>query len=698
MKFQLGWLKEHVDVREDVGALSRRLTSLGFAVDGVEGSDDATVFDLDVTTNRVDAMNHVGLARELAAALRVPLRLPDTTLAESSERAADVTSVEVEDADLCPRYVARVVRGVKVGKSPAWMADRLAACGVRPINVLVDVTNYVLLELGQPLHAFDLDLLAGRRIVVRRARPGEKLTTLDGQERALEREMLMIADAQQAVAVAGVMGGANTEIRDATTDVLIESAAFAPASIRRTSRALGMHTEASHRFERGTDWDVVPLAADRAAQLIAELAGGVVLAGRIDVASAAPPLREVRLRAKRLELLCGISIPASDVERILAALGLEVVGNHGDGWTVRVPRRRGDVALEVDLIEEVLRHHGFEQVGHSLPAFRAGAAPRKPWETSLARLRAALAASGHQQAIHWAFDDPASQRRWAIALDAGSSSRLLDLANPMAENLGTLRATLMPALLRSAAHSLRRGEEDVRLFEEASLYLRREKPGATPVEERPALAIVASGASGPRHFLHPSKPVDILTVKGALLDALVAAGASMDDLSVVPATIPGCAPGAAEIRLAGRRIGWLGRVHPDELEPLEVKAPVFAAEVDLSDVIARGPGLPAFSPPSRYPGVARDLCVLVDRALPLDGILSTVKALRAAAATEGAPIESFELIDRYLGAGVPDGKVSLTFTVSYRRADRTLTQDEVDSQHQVLVGALARDVGATLRS
>ena len=708
MKIQLGWLREHAATTESARQTGERLTSLGFALDGLQGEGDEAVLELDVGSNRPDALSHLGMAREVAASLGCALRTVAGGLHESSDRASDAASIAVDDLDLCPRYCARVVRGVRVGPSPPWMTSRLEACGIRPINVVVDVTNYVLLELGHPLHAFDLDLLEGRRIVVRRARAGERLTTLDGQDRPLGPDMLLIADGARGIALAGIMGGANTEIGDTTSNVLIESAVFAPASVRRTARELGLATEASQRFGRGCDPRQAPVAADRAAALLAELAGGTVLAGMIDV-GAAPPLRTVSVRLPRLRALTGVDVSEAQAVDLLRRLSFGIVSHDASSITAEVPSWRNDVEEEVDLIEEIVRLNGFDEVPATLPAFREGAAPRRPWELSLRRVRESLVASGWLQALHFTFDDPAQQRSWATSV-AGEASRLVELENPMAENLGAMRLSLLPALLRSLAAAVRRGEEDVRLFEEGPVFLARTAPqprraaddvGApppvTPAEERMTLALVATGLSGPRHFLHPAPPVDVLTLKGALLDALVHAGARREELTVAAASIEHCAPGAAEIRLRGQRIGWLGRIHPRELEALEVAAPVHAAEVDLTSVIALGPAPHGYVPQSRYPKTGRDLCVLVDRTLPLGVILNAVTAFRESR-DDGDLIESVELLDRWLGAGVPEDKASLTFTVTYRRPDRTLTQDEVDARHQALLDALVREVGAQLRS
>ncbi len=700
MKFQLGWLREYVELPEGAEEIADKLTEVGLTVDDFEGEGDATVFDLDIGANRCDAMNHVGVARELAVAYSRELKVPEPSFEEDIEPVESATSVEVEAADLCPRYAARVVRDVQKAASPEWMTQRLDACGIRPISLLVDVTNYVLLELGHPLHAFDLSLLAEERIVVRRARDGETLETLDGERRELWPEALLIADAERGVALAGVMGGANSEIRDSTRDVLLESAWFDPVSIRRSSKRVGLHTEASHRFERGADLDMVPRALDRCAELLVDLAGGRVLAGRIDVARDPEPLREVTLRRRRLTRLVGEEIPSAFVEATLPPLGFELVGNDEASWTVRVPRRRHDVTLEVDLIEEICRHWGFDRITATLPAFSEGAQPRSPWEVALQRMRSSLVASGYHQAISYTFGAPEDMARWGASLGEDRPGRAIALDNPWAEPFSVMRTSLVPSLLKSASHAARHFEPDVRLFEEGASYLTRNakaKPGMSVADERRTLALLATGTAGTRHFRQAAAPVDLLGVKGIVLDALASLGAGEDPgLEVLPADVPNCAPGsAAELRHAGQRIGWIGRVHPEILAPLEIDQALFAAEVDLESLLPQEDPKPGYEPVSKFPKSTRDLSVLVDRNQSYGDIIAVVEALRTGA--DGEAIESVELIDRYLGKGVPDGRVSLTFSVTYRRRERTLTQDEVDGLHERVLSTLVENCGAEQR-
>lgn len=700
MKFQLGWLREYVELPESAEEVADKLTAVGLTVDDFEGEGDLCVFDLDIGANRCDAMNHVGVARELAVAYGRELKMPEPSFEEDVEPVDSATSVEVEAVDLCPRYAARVVRDVRQAASPSWMTERLEACGIRPISLLVDITNYVLLELGHPLHAFDITLLDEERIVVRRAREGETIETLDGEQRELWPEALLIADAKKGVALAGVMGGANSEIRDSTTDVLLESAWFDPVSVRRTSKRVGLHTEASHRFERGTDLDMVPRALDRCAELLVELGNGRVLAGRVDVQAEPAPLREVTLRRSRLDRLVGDAIPSDFVAKTLPALGFELLSSDDETWTVRVPRRRHDVALEVDLVEEVTRHWGFDRVTATLPAFREGARPRLAWELALERMRGSLVASGYHQAVSYTFGSPEDMERWGAALGEDRPARAIPLDNPWTEPFSVMRTSLVPALLKSASNAARRFEPDVRLFEEGASYLKRtaeRSAGESVADERRTLALIAMGAEGSPHFRHRPVPVDLLTLKGVVLDALASLNFGRDPgLEVAPAELPCCAPSAAaELRLEGERIGWIGRVHPDVLAPLEIEHPLYAAEVDLEPLMPEERPRPGYEPVSKFPKSVRDLSVLVDRNQSYGDIIGAVEALRVGA--DGEAIESVELIDRYLGKGVPEGRVSLTFSVTYRRKERTLTQDEVDGLHERVLQVLVESCGAEQR-
>ncbi|HJX29687.1 MAG TPA: phenylalanine--tRNA ligase subunit beta, partial [Thermoanaerobaculia bacterium] len=434
MIFSRNWLADYVDLPDDVQELTRRLTFAGHAVEGVEEKGGDVLLDIDVTTNRPDCMNHLGLAREIAVLLDRPLRLPESSPREGNEadEAVDgAASVEIEEEIFCPRFVARVVRGVQVGESPAWLRDRLAAIGLRSISNVVDVTNYILWEMGQPLHAYDLDRLAGRKILVRLAHAGERLTTLDGVERELSEQMLVIADAERAVGLAGVMGGLDSEVTARTRDVLIEGAHFNRQAVRIAAKKLGMHTDASHRFERGTDPEACERAVSRAARLLAEIAGGTVLRGVIDQRGPQytgwPP--RGRLELARLNAFAGAEIARADVERWMTGLGFGMEPDGGSetagentAWTVTVPswryfdfQTRHEAPHDVyaqDLYEEVLRMYGFENIADALPGVEGADGPRTPEQRLRERVRDHLAASGYVETVHFAFQSRSQDARF----------------------------------------------------------------------------------------------------------------------------------------------------------------------------------------------------------------------------------------------------------------------------------------------
>ncbi len=686
MKFLRSWLAEFVDAPA-AAEIAAALTAVGLAVEGLEERGDDAVLDVDVTTNRPDAMNHFGVARELAVKLQRPLREPEWAVEEAGAAAADVARVEIADPR-CLRYAARVVRGVRVTDSPAWLRRRLEAIGQRPINSVVDATNYVLWELGQPLHAFDLGKLAGARIVVRGARAGEALRTLDGVERELVEGMLVIADAERAVALAGVMGGADSEVTAGTRDVLLESAHFERRAVRHVARGLGLRTDASHRFERGADPEACARAAARAARLVAELAGGEVLGGALDARSPWPaqwPPRG-RLEHARLERFGGVAIPAAEVERVLAGLGFDAERGSG-GWRVTVPSWRyydlparpsevdelGALVEEQDLFEEVLRHHGFDSLPAELPAIPGRDAGRSPAHDLRERVRDHLAACGFAEAIHYAFQSAAADRAFPQLVAAGEPLRI---ANPLSSEYEVLRRSLLPNMVEGARLNQRRGAPAVRLFEVGSVF-----PGGT-AEEPEAVAVVAGGRQGTPW--EREIELDLFDVKGAV-DSLAAARGGR--LEFRPARLAGFVPGTgAEILAAGEVVGALGQV-AGEGEPYGL----FAAELRLA-ALAPGAEPLRVRLPSRFPGVAADLTLTHALSIQWADIEA---AVRAAAAPE---LQAFGLKVRYRGAGVPEGAVNTTVWFHYAADDRSLTQEEVNARHQALADELVRRFGWSGRS
>ncbi len=644
--------------------------------DSVVGADvrvafglDDVVFDIEVKSNRPDLLSIVGVAREAAGATGVPFRLPDRSVEEGPEPASAAATVEIVDLERCPRYLARVIRGVTSGTSPIAVQARLTAAGMRPLSNVVDATNYVMLELGQPLHAFDLAKLAGPGIVVRRAAPGERLVTLDGVDRVLTDDDLVIADLERGVAIAGVMGSALAEVGAETTDILLESAHFERSGIIRTSRRLDLRTEASNRFERGTDPEGVPGAAARAAAVIAAWAGGTVLAGSVE-AGGAPSRRHVVVRPERASRLLDLPVSTEDITDALSRIGIsgELAGSAID---VEVPGWRVDLEGEVDVIEEVIRVEGYDRVGETLPAIRqAGAVP--PARTARRRVRAALAAAGLRETVSYSF---ASQAE----LDLMGDVRAVPVRNPLSAEDGFLRTSLIPGLLRAARLNLSRQVRTVTLFEVGRIFSPGD--GDQPVDERERVAGVFAGSAGGGAW-EPRRAFDVFDAKGtveALMDAFDAGTWEPEELRTAQ---PSLHPArAAAVAVGDVRIGVFGELHPRVTRDLDLGGPAVVFELDVGALVASS-GEAGYADIPRFPPVRRDLAFVVDRSLP-------VAAIRDAIVEHGhGLVGDTSLFDVFEGPPLPDGKKNVAFSVEFRAADRTLTDDEVGGA----VAAIAQHV------
>lgn len=638
---------------------------------------DEAVLDIDVYPNRPDLFSVLGVAREVAAVTGGELRPPDTSVREGDAKAADAATVEVLDPGGCPRYLARIVRGVTIGPSPLPIQVRLSAAGMRPISNVVDATNYVLLEMGQPLHPFDLATLAGQAIVVRRAGDGERLTTLDGVERAMTGDDLLIADAERGIAIAGVMGGAETEVGEGTTDVLLESATFDPTSVLRTARRHGLRTEASIRFERGADPEAAAPAAARAADLIAEWSGGAVLAGAIDVGES-PRRASVSVRPARAAMLLGEDVGAGEVTGVMDLLGIEAAVE-GDAVRAEIPGYRRDLRIEADLIEEVGRIRGYGSLPSTLPGIKtAGGLDRD------ARLRRAvqdaLARAGFHEVRSVSF---VAERDLGLFDDARREG--VRVANPISEAESFLRPSLLPGLLRAAATSVSRGRGGLRLFELGHAF----RAGDPPVEdERVAVLVHGPSADG---WPGDPRPMDYLDAKGGLEALLGELG--IDDWSLREPAGPPYHPGrSARLLVAGEPAGELGELHPAAAEGfgLEGRAAAFEAAVKVLVQAARP--LAGMRDLSRYPPVRRDVAFLVDAGVAAGAVRD---ALVEAA---GSLLDRAILFDVFEGDPVPSGKKSLAFSVDLRAPDRTLTDDEANEVVGGIAGRLAADFGAQLRA
>jgi phenylalanyl-tRNA synthetase beta chain len=715
MRILYSWLRDFVDVPDDPAAVAAALASRGLEVASVEPhspvpgpagrrtSGPDAVIDFDISANRPDCLSVIGLAREAAAIYQQPLRELGSGAALSVcavEAGLSVAvKVTVDDSSLCPRYSAAVA-DVTVGPSPSWLAERLDAAGIRPINNIVDVTNYLLMEIGQPMHAFDLARLAGGEIRVRRAKPGETLRTLDGQERMLAPDILVIADGAVPQALAGVMGGAASEVSASTKTIVLESACFEPRSVRSTSKKLALKTEASARFERGTDIETPVVGLARACALLEQMGAGSVRGPVVDVYPAPAPRRRLTVRRDRAAMLIGTSVPDGEIERILRALGFGVAPVDG-GWTVHVPTWRVDVAREADLIEEIARHWGYDRIEPTFPPVRNPAPAPDVRVTRDQLIRRVLTAAGFSEAISFGFIEVRALEPFA---PGSESADVVTIGNPLSAKFSVLRRTLLPGLVDAVAHNRRHGLADVQLFEIGTRFSRHDG-------ESRGVALAWTGAACDRHWSGSHREVDFFDVKGAverISDALrlpirfetatrgyLAQGQTAAIVLTDPAAgistigeVGQLAPAVAEARGLARA----EKVYVAELN-LDALWYEHAARTLAEDAAVRAGGRPsdAFTPLPRFPWIARDISILVDERLPAETVRGTI------AAAAPAWLTGIREFDRYHGKGVPDGRVSLSLRLTFRSDERTLTDAEVQQAMDEILGALTREHGAVQR-
>ncbi len=694
MRISTTWLREMVATDLDPRSIAERLTLAGLAVDTIEEVGGDTLFEFDITSNRPDALSHYGIAREVAALLDVPLAAPIAAVEEVDPPADSLTSVVIEDPELCPRYVARVVRGVTIGPSPDWMVSRLEALGQRSINNVADVTNYVLLEQGHPLHAFDFNLLGGNRIVVRRARPGERIVTLEKlatgdefREIELRDDMLVIADADVPVAIAGIKGGKGTGITDATVDVLLEAAYFQPASVRRTARALKLDTDASHRFERGADIEATVRAIDRAAALIVEVAGGTVCRGAVDCYPNPVVRTPIPLRRSRVEALVGYEIPFDRMVDALRGLGFAVEPLRDTEELLAVgPSYRVDIAIEEDLVEEVARALGYGLVPSTLPPW-GGSGEYLAGEGERRSVREALRASGFNEAISLSFVDRALDDEFTCdELDRPADSGV-DLVNPVLDNKPRMRSSLLTGLVEAYETNAKHGTRNVRLFEVGKRFLRPEE-GSRPVERETLGLLVAGTIDDADH--RSRREADFYDLKGAVETVLRAL--RVPSFTFERARVECLHRGqAARVVSGGHILGVCGRVSPDLATRRKFKSPVFVAELALDRMLGIEPAPVTYRRLPRFPSVGRDVSILVPKAVDFSAIVSAVREL------EIPELSDVVLHDIFTGGTIPEDHHSMTLRATFRSEERTLTDDEVSTSHGRIVDELARRFGATLR-
>lgn len=682
MKISLAWLGEFVDLPPDRRELEQRLTMLGLGVASSTPIGGDRVLDLEITTNRPDCLGHLGVARELAATFKKPLRSQTIAVTESNRPPGDAISIEIDDVGGCARFCGRVIQNVKVQPSPEWLARRLEAVGVRPINNVADVTNYVLMELGHPMHAYDLDRLRGSKIIVRRARAGEKLHTLDGVERTLSAEDLVIADAERAVGLAGVMGGEDSEIAFRTRAVMLESAWFEPVGIRRTSKRHGLHTEASHRFERGADIEMARQAIDRAAALIAELAGGDVLLGVVDVYPDPRTCAAIGLRASEILRILGAAIGAEEVAASLNALGFRVEPRGEGFWRVTPPSFRLDVAREIDLVEEVARLHGYDR----LPSRVRPASPsveRDPRRETELAVSSALVALGYREIIVPSMVDPEENARF-------TDEEPVRLMNPLTEDASAMRSTSVPGMLRALRWNLDRGQTDLRLFEFGKVYTTSTRTAEGLPAERRVLTLGATGFRRLGSVHDAAHALDFFDLKGDLEVAL--RQFDLKGLEFKPESSRYHESGVAARFVAGdQTLARFGQVSHEVAREYKLRQPVYLAEIDLESLLAAPLQGHTFRPFSKFPAVERDLSLVLPGSIRYSGIERALSGSRI----EG--LQEFHPADRFEGGALPAGHYSLLLRIVLQSAERTLTSEEADRAAATVVEAL-EPLGVHLRT
>jgi len=696
MRVLYSWLRDFVDVTDGPAEIGRRLSLRGLALEGLEpappGDDppgvapvpDDAVLDFDVTANRPDCMSVAGIAREVATAYGLPLRLPSAAAA-GHLRSIDLRgvnsasfSVRIDAPELCTRYVGAAA-DVRVGPSPAWLQRRLTALGVRPISNVVDITNYVLLELGQPMHAFDHARLDGNAIVVRQAQANEALTTLDGKARTLAADMLVVADATRAAAIGGVMGGADSEVRADSIRIVFESAWFTPQTVRATSKRLGVRSEASMRFERGADPTAQAAAMARACALLEIIGAGRADGTMVDALARPHVPRVIAVTHAHIEALLGMPVPPAEVERLLGALGFSLAaGGAAAAWQVTVPGWRPDVVRPEDVIEEVGRHHGFEHLPATFPPVHQAPPPSDPRIARDAKVRKAMLGMGFSEAISFAFIEASAATPFA------GGAPLITLANPLSETFAVMRPSVLPGVIDAVSHNRRHGRRDVQLAEIATAF--------AAGGERRSLAAAWTGAAAGDHWSGARRDVDFFDMKGVVAQACAALGVTPDFAVTEREYL--VAGRAAAVTVAGRPAGIVGLLAPvlAEARGIPKGDDVFVLELDLAVVsAAAATAAMRVEPLPRFPAVVRDVSLLVDDSLSASTVRDTIR--------HAAPITlvSVREFDRYQGRGVPPGKVSVSLRLTFRADDRTLTDDDVAAAMQGILAAVRDGLGAEQR-
>lgn len=646
------------------------------------------VFEIGLTPNRADCLSVIGVAREIAAKLGKKVKYASHLISETGVDIKSLATVEIVDPELCPRYTARFVSGCKIAPSPQWLVNRLKAVGQRSINNVVDITNYVLMEYGHPLHAFDFRELRGGKIIVQRAAEGEKFITLDGQERGLNSTDLTIRDAERAVALAGIMGGENSEIADDTSDILIESAYFAPSAVRLTSKRLSIHSESSHRFERGADINIVTTALDRTASLIAELAGGSVAKGIIDEYPFPQQGRSITLRVERVNRILGLNLDEATITSIFNNLEFSVNTAESGVLEIVTPSFRVDLEREIDLIEEVARLYGFENIPMTMPVAEVFSDRVPRYQLFEREVRGHLSSSGFNEVINFSFASCHDLNRLNFS-EEDNRKTAIALLNPLIDEHAVMRTTLLPGLLQTASRNISLRNLNLRLFEMRRVYLPQ------PEQELPIeplhIACLMSGLRYDESWNQPKDLVDFFDLKG-VLEAVVSLFGITDLTYISDGCEPFYHPGkSAVVFCNNKKIGSLGEIHPDVQESYEIDKTMYYFELDFGTLVDMSSKTPVIKTPSRFPDTYRDIAMLMGMETPSSSVIECIKGFKS------DKVKSVEIFDLYTGDKIPEGEKSLAVRVRYGAMDRTLTDEEVGKVHLKIVNSLISELKIRIR-
>ena len=677
MRISYNWLKEYVVLKESAEDLSEMLMSAGLPTESIENIGGDKIIEVEVTANRPDWLSYIGVAREVAAITGRKLMIPLVKKPEIKAKKVEI-KIRVEEKELCPKYTARVIRNVKVGESPAWLKARLEAMGLRPVNNIVDITNFCLFETGEPMHAFDLDKISGGEVFVKRAKKGEKITAIDGVERALEDSMLVIADSLKPIAIAGVMGGLSTEVNYATKNMLLEAAYFEPISIRRTSRKLSLSSDSSYRFERRVDISNVNYSSDRATELICQIAGGEV-GEFIDIGVKPAKKNPVSLRYSKLDSVLGHKIPPVKVKKILTDLGLKLKTSSKDKISSEAPGFRYDLKDEIDLIEEVARVYGFNNIPSTIPPIVAQEERMSSDVAALRKVRVAFTGLGFDEIITYSLLSKKIIQNTALPVESS-----VCVANPLSIEQEAMRPSLLSGMLGAALWNINRRSKDLKFFEIGHVYGK----SGSDFTERQFLGACITGEMS--NWADGSRAYSFFDLKGAVeafIEALGIKGISFANASDCRFSGASC----ASIEVAGESVGIIGEVDANVLKNFDIKAPVYACEICLDKINPYINVKNKFKILPKYPSVSRDISIIADKNTPNLQIVSIIRA------SAGEVLKEVRLVDKYSGKQIPDGKISLTYRIEYQNPAKTLEEKEVLEAHAKVLHSLESELGASLR-